>query len=126
MKITVYPTLQEALELHRQLIEQHGGTSGVRDLGLLASALARPQSGYYPSLSAQAAALLQSLALNHPFVDGNKRVAYAAAKIFLKLNGLELKVDPQEGESFLVDDVIAGKAELDTITEWIERRLTTR
>lgn len=123
MNITLYPTLQEVLELHKRVIERYGGSPGVRDLGLLQSALLRPQSGYYRSLSTQAAALLQSLALNHAFVDGNKRVAYAAAKIFLTLNGFRLEVDPDEGETFLVDNLIAGKTDLETIAAWIERRI---
>jgi death-on-curing protein len=79
VKLTLFPTLEETLELHRILLDRFGGTRGVRDLGLLQSALARPQTGYYDTLWQQAAALLQSLGRNHPFVDGNKRVAFALA-----------------------------------------------
>lgn len=122
MRQTVYPTLREVLELHAWVVRQHGGSPDVRDLGLLQSALARPQSGYYESLSQQAAALMQSLARNHAFVDGNKRVAFATTKIFLKINGVALRVDPDDGEAFIVDRVIAGQAGLDEITAWIEAR----
>ncbi len=79
---------------------------GVRDLGLLESALARPRSGYYASISEQAAALLQSLAGNHAFVDGNKRGAFAATAVFLRMNGYKLVVDADEAERFLIEDVI--------------------
>ena len=99
------------------------GTGEVRDLGLLESALARPRSGYYSSLSEQAAALLQSLAGNHAFVDGNKRIAFAATAVFLRLNGFALRVDTDEAEHFLIDVVIKGRAEVATIADWLERFL---
>lgn len=121
MKQTLYPSLDEALELHRILIARFGGTDGVRDLGLLESALSRPQTGYYDTLSLQAAALLQSLAMNHPFVDGNKRVAFALTAIFLRMNGLRLRVEAKDGESFLIKIVIKRRAELADIAMWLER-----
>jgi len=120
MKLTLYPTLEEALELHKRLVERFGGTDGIRDRGLLQSALSRPQTGYYESLSLQAAALLQSLSLNHAFVDGNKRVAFALTAIFLRMNGYRLKVDPDNGENFLIDTVIKRKADLEIVSTWIE------
>lgn len=117
---TLFLTLEEALELHRQLIERFGGTSGIRDPGLLESELARPRSGYYASLSEQAAALLQSLAGNHAFVDGNKRMAFAASAVFLRMNGFRLAVDADTAERFLIDEVIANRADIATIATWIE------
>ena len=123
MKVTLYPTLAETLELHDRLIKRFGGTEGVRDKGLLESALMRPQTGYYSSLSLEAAALLQSLTQNHPFVDGNKRVAFAATAIFLRMNGFRLRVDPDNGESFLISRVIQGKAEIEEIAEWLESHM---
>jgi len=120
---TLYLTLEETVDLHRQLIERFGGTVGVRDLGLLESALARPRSGYYASISEQAAAMLQSLAGNHAFVDGNKRVAFAATAVFLRMNGYKLAVDTDEAERFLIDDVINGRAEVAVISDWLERFL---
>ncbi len=124
MSETLYPTLDEALSLHTELIRRFGGSAEVRDKGLLESALARPRSGYYRSLSEQAAALMQSLASNHCFVDGNKRMAFAAAAIFLRMNGFHVRVDGESGESFLVDRIIVAKADLAEITAWIESRLT--
>src|SRR5690606_18221318 len=76
--------------MHRVLIQRYGGAPGVRDPGALEAALFRPQTGYYEDIVAEAAALMESLAVNHPFVDGNKRVAFAAADVFLRINGCRL------------------------------------
>ena len=128
MTKTLFPTLEEALFLHRRLLERFGGSVGVRDLGLLESALARPRSGYYETLSAQAAALMQSLARNHSFIDGNKRMAFALTGVFLSMNGFRLRVDADEAERFLVDEVISGHAELEVIVRrleaWMKHRKT--
>lgn len=123
MKSILYPTLTETLELHTRLIERFGGKGGVRDMGLLESALMRPQTGYYKSLSLEAAALLQSLAQNHAFIDGNKRIAFATAAIFLRMNGYRLKVDTDNGESFIIDQVIKNKADINEIADWLEKHM---
>ena len=120
MEVVLYPTIQETLELHEQLIRRFGGSGGVRDLGLLESALSRPQSGYYDTLSLQAAALLQSLIQNHSFMDGNKRVAFATTAIFLRMNGYRIKVEPGIGESFLIDEVIQKRIPIEDIATWLE------
>ena len=123
MQATVFPTPEEVLYLHRRLIERFGGARGVRDLGLVESALYRPRTGYYDTLAEQAAALLQSFALNHGFVDGNKRIAFALCAIFLRLNGYRLIAHPDEAERFLIERVIAGRAPLAEIAQWIEQTL---
>lgn len=123
MKQTIYLGLEEVLELHRVLIERFGGVPGVRDRGLLQSALMRPQTGYYNSLSEQAAALFQSLVSNHVFIDGNKRVGFAAMAIFLKMNGYNLRIDADEAERFLVGKIIKKKAGVEEISRWMERYL---
>jgi len=120
---TIYPTLEEVLVLHSLLLARYGGESGVRDLGMLDSALHRPRSGYYASLSEQAAALLQSLANNHAFIDGNKRVAFATLAIFVQLNGFALRATADDAEAFLIDEVIQGRAPLARIATWIEEHL---
>lgn len=120
---TLYLTLEEVLELHETLLEAHGGAAGVRDFGLIESALARPRSGYYETLADQAAALLQSFASNHAFVDGNKRVAFAACAIFLRMNDYRLNARPAEVERLVVKQVIEDKSDLVTITRWIEKGL---
>ena len=124
MKATLFPTLEETLILHKRLIERFGGDGGVRDLGLLESALMRPQTGYYDTLSLQAAALLQSLTQNHAFVDGNKRVAFATTAIFLRMNGFRLVVDPDNGESFLIEEVIQKKIDINRIAQWLEKHMS--
>jgi death-on-curing protein len=92
-------------------------------MGLLESALIRPQTGYYETLSMQAAALLQSLCQNHCFVDGRKRVAFAATAIFLRMNGYRLSVQPDEGETFMVDQVIQKRMAIEDIATWLESRM---
>lgn len=82
--------------MHTVLMQRYGGTSGVRDPGALEAALFRPQTGYYEDIVTEAAALLESLAINHPFVDGNKRIAFAATDVFLRINGWHLKRSPKQ------------------------------
>ena len=118
---TIFPTLEEALYVHEQLLARFGGAPGVRDPGLLESALVRPRSGFYETLSEQGAALMQSLARNHSFIDGNKRMAFAMAAIFLSVNGYRLVVDADAAEAFLIDGVIRGHADMDEMTGWLER-----
>lgn len=114
-------SVDEILELHKKLIDRFGGQAGVRDEGLISSALYRPQSGYYNGIFEQAAALIQSLALNHPFLDGNKRVAFAACDVFLLVNGFELNVTVIEVENFLIGRIIKEKAEISEIASWIQK-----
>ena len=92
----LYLTTSEVLVMHSLLIRQFGGSDGVRDVGLLEAALFRPQTGYYSDIIAEAAALLESLAVNHPFVDGNKRVAFAVTDVFLRINGYEINSTSQK------------------------------
>lgn len=91
-----FPTLQEVLAIHELLIQTFGGPSGVRDMGALEAALMRPQLGYYEGLLDEAAALMESLANNHPFVDGNKRAAFFVTDTFLRLNGSYIEADPDD------------------------------
>ena len=85
-----YLTTADILEFHRVLLTKYGGTEGLRDPGAFEAAVFRPRCGYYNDLIEEAAALLESLLINHPFIDGNKRTAFAAADIFLRLNGRRL------------------------------------
>ena len=88
-----YLTTLDILGIHHILLVRYGGATGVRDMGALEAAIFRPQSGYYNDIAEEAAALLESLLMNHPFVDGNKRVAFAACDVFLRTNGYKLKAD---------------------------------
>lgn len=86
-----YLTVADVVGMHSMLMQRYGGAVGVRDPGALEAALFRPQTGYYDDIVAEAAALMESLAINHPFLDGNKRVAFAAADVFLRINGWRLQ-----------------------------------
>lgn len=91
-----YLTVADVLGLHAVLLQRYGGAPGVRDPGALEAALFRPQTGYYEDIVMEAAALLESLAINHPFVDGNKRIAFAATDVFLRINGCRLQRSPMQ------------------------------
>ena len=91
-----YLTVADVLGLHVVLLQRYGGAPGVRDPGALEAALFRPQTGYYEDIVMEAAALLESLAINHPFLDGNKRNAFAAADVFLRINGWRLQRSPMQ------------------------------
>ena len=112
-------TVDEVLAIHERLIELFGGPRGLRDPGLLESALFRPRTGYYQDLSALAAALFESLLMNHPFIDGNRRVAFFAVDVFLRLNGWRIEVDPDEAHSFLIGLLDRGECDFDRLLPWI-------
>ena len=92
----LFPTTRMAIEIHDDQITQFGGEFGLRDIGALESALARPQIGYYDGIIEEAAALMESLAINHPFVDGNKRVSFFVTDMFLRMNGYFIHCDSEE------------------------------
>jgi death-on-curing protein len=115
----VYLTVGEVLQIHHQLIDHYGGTDRVRDKGLLESAVFRPQIGYYNSIAEEAAALMESLGNNHPFLDGNKRVAFAAAHTFLLINGYDLEVDPLAAYEFMIQSIARGEFRFGLILKWI-------
>lgn len=124
---------EQVLFLHDRLIEETGGEHGVRDLGALESALARPETGFgttefYPDLMTKAAVLMDGIIRNHPFVDGNKRTGIAVAALFLQLNGYGLTATNDELEAFTLQ-VTVGKPTLSEIADWFRvktRRTRTR
>lgn len=123
--MTVFLTAQQILFIHARLVDETGGEHGVRDLGLLESAVARPQATFegadlYPDLFQKAAALMESLAHNHPFVDGNKRTAITAAALFLGQNGHRLQTSNEELERFTFL-VVTERPPLDEIAAWFRR-----
>ena len=119
----VYPTVAEATEFHKQLIDEFGGTHGFLDKGRLEAAILRPQTGYYGTLAEEAAALMESLANNHAFLDGNKRASLAVTDTFLRLNGFYLEVDPQKAYSFITEAMSKGEFRFDRIRDWISSHL---
>lgn len=119
-----YLSIFQIIELHEQLIEQSGGTHGIRDFNGLESAIAQPEMTFggeylYPEVTQKAAALAYSLCMNHPFVDGNKRVAHAAMEIFLVLNGYEIKASIDEQER-LFFDLANGRLFREELVAWLE------
>ena len=116
-------SLDEVITIHERLIEKFGGNSGLRDKGLLESALFRPQTGYYEDLSQMAAALFESLLMNHPFVDGNKRVAFFASDIFLRLNGWRIQVETDAGYSFIIGLLEKGECNHEILARWILKHI---
>ena len=121
----LFLTLDEVLQLHISRIQQYGGSHGIRDRGLLESALAQPRQSFngqylHPNLPAMAAAYLFHIVRNHPFIDGNKRTGAAAAIIFLDMNGLQAPPDEQSlGD--LVLAVAAGTSGKDQVTQYFEQ-----
>jgi len=116
-----YLSLDEAIAIHTRLIEKFGGPNGIRDLGLLESALYRPQTGYYDDLLHMSAALFESLLMNHAFVDGNKRAAFFMTDIFLRINGIKFVVQPTNAHDFIVNQLEEKKVSLQTIHTWIKK-----
>ena len=119
-----YRSLAEVVNLHQAVLDQSGGATGIRDLGMLESALAQPRATFggtdlHPTLVGKAAALGFSLAMNHPFVDGNKRIAHAAMEVFLLLNGAEINAAIDEQERLMLD-LAAGTVTRGQLTTWLE------
>lgn len=123
-------TVFQILELHQRLIETSGGTGGIRDFGALESALAQPEMTFggedlYPTLIDKASALAYSLCMNHPFVDGNKRVAHASMEIFLVLNGFEIDATTDEQEKLFLD-LASGKLRREELVNWLQQKVVSR
>lgn len=119
-------TADEVLTIHERLITFFGGQAGLRDRGLLESALHRPQTGYYPDLAEMATALFESLIINHPFVDGNKRVAFFATDVFLRLNGWRLEVDDERAHAFLTHGLESETCDFAHLLLWIRQHVRER
>lgn len=114
-----YLTVADVLGMHTILMQRYGGAGGVRDPGALEAALFRPQTGYYSDIIAEAAALLESLAINHPFVDGNKRIAFAATDVFLRINGWCLKRQPMVIHTEMLKMLEAGTFDIAHLEPWL-------
>lgn len=119
----IYLTLAETIEIHKQLIDEFGGSHGLRDQAGLEAAIFRPQMGYYSDIVEEAAALMESLANNHAFIDGNKRDSFAATDTFLRLNGLYLEVEAIETHKFMTEEIAKSKFRFNLIRDWIASHL---
>ncbi len=121
-------SLDDLLRIHDAVIRDTGGSTGIREPNLLDSARVQPDMSFggvdlYPTISSKAGALAFSLINNHPFVDGNKRVAYAAMETFLVLNGWEIQSDQNE-QYYLFIRLASGESEREELTEWIELHIS--
>ncbi|MCC5869023.1 MAG: type II toxin-antitoxin system death-on-curing family toxin [Gammaproteobacteria bacterium] len=118
-----YLSTDEVLAIHAQLIATFGGADGLRDGGLLESALYRPRTGYYADVAEMAAAMFESLLMNHPFVDGNKPVAFFATDVFLRLNGWRLVIDADKAHGFLIGLLERNECEFAQLLPWIRNHV---
>lgn len=116
--------MAEVLAMHADQIRRYGGSHGIRDQGLLEAALFRPQTGYYADLIEEAAALWESLAQNHAFIDGNKRTAFAATYTFLAINGMRLTADAEETYAFVAALYEASQFNFDQLVPWLRDHVT--
>ena len=128
--MTEYLSLEQLRALHRLQLEVFGGTGGLRDKGALEAAMARPQMTFggedlYPDLAAKAAALMHSLVMNHPFVDGNKRVGAMAAELFLEINEHVLDTS-DDGLTELTLALARHEVEVEALAIWLRQRLSAR
>ena len=121
-----YLTLEDALHIHAEQLRLFGGAPGVRDHGLIESVLLRPQTGYYADLIEQAAALWESLAVNHGFIDGNKRVAFACMDIFLGLNGARLEAERQALIDLIYRNLEEGTFRKNVLDAWLRSHVVSR
>ena len=121
-----YLTVADVLGMHTILMQRYGGAGGVRDPDALEVALFRPQTGYYFDIIAEAAALLESLEINHPFVDGNKRIAFAATDVFLRINGWCLKRQPIVIHTEMLEMLEAGTFDIAHLEPWLREFAMTQ
>lgn len=127
--MTVHLSVEQVLALHAALVDAFGGAAAVRDRASLESAVARPTTTFggedlYPDVAAKAAALMHSLVLNHPFVDGNKRAGAAAAEIFVEINGATLHASDEDFERLTLDTA-QGRISAEALAIWFRQRLLT-
>ncbi len=116
-------TIEEVIAIHDDQIDQFGGSHGLRDMGALESAIFRPQMGYYDGLIEEAAAMMESLAMNHPFVDGNKRVAFAATDVFLGLNGHFIDCDSLKTYDYFMQLFDTNSFRFAELKSWLEEHV---
>jgi len=117
----IYLTLDDIVWIHDQQLSLYGGAAGVRDEGLILSALLRPQTGYYADVIEEAAALWESLAMNHGFIDGNKRVAFASTILFLEANGVTPTGSEEEWIEFIYANLEGVTFRKPVLEDWLNR-----
>ncbi len=123
-------SITEVEEIHKVLIEKFGGSLGIRDKTGLESALARPLQTFdsrelYPTVITKAAALIESILTNHPFVDGNKRTGYVLMRLFLITNGFDIAATQEEKYVFVID-IASGTTNFETILDWLSKHIVEK
>ena len=116
-------TIDELSAMHQKLIDEFGGSLGLRDKGALESALMRPQIGYYQDIIEESTAFMESLAMNHPFVDGNKRIAFFATDTFLRLNGYYIDCDNDEAHAYFIKLFEMNAFRFGNLVEWLREKV---
>jgi death on curing protein len=119
MPCRIYPTVAETIEAHHLLIEEFGGLHGIRDMRLLESAVFRPRNGYYGGLIEEASALMESLANNHAFTDGNKRISFVMTDALIRANGYFLDVEPFQAHKLITEAMEKKEFRFPMIRDWI-------
>ena len=123
--MNTYLTVVQVKRMQVELIERYGGSHGIRDENGLEAAVMRPQNGYYENIIQEAAALMESLAMNHPFVDGNKRIAFNAADTFLRLNGYFIQSDTTDTYQFFIGLFESSSFDFVNLEKWLAKHVKT-
>jgi len=118
-----YLSVTDLLVIQKELIDVFGGIHGIRDINSVESSLMRPQVGYYNNIIEEAAALMESLAMNHSFIDGNKRVSFFATDVFLRINGFYISCDSEEANDFYVRNLSEHNFSFKVIFDWLKKRV---
>ncbi len=118
-----YLTKDEVVFIHQYLIDEFGGFHGVRNNSSLESAVMRPKSGYYKDIYEEASALMESLALNHSFVDGNKRISFFATDVFLRMNGYYINCETEEAYKFFIENLEKNTFRFNNILNWLKEKI---
>jgi len=120
MSEVYYLDIEDVLAIHAKQIKRFGGANGIRDAGLIETALLRPQTGYYKGITEETAATWESLTMNHGFVDGNKRIGFACAYTFLAINGIRINAAPKEVLTFIYHHLEARTFTKDNLDAWLQ------
>ena len=116
-------TKENVALIQKNLIDEFGGLHGLRDKNLLDSSVMRPQSGYYNNIFEEASALMESLALNHPFIDGNKRISFFATDVFLRMNGYFINCEAEDAHRFYIENLEHNSFLFKNILKWLEKNI---
>ncbi|MDA3861642.1 MAG: type II toxin-antitoxin system death-on-curing family toxin [Melioribacteraceae bacterium] len=114
-------TKEDVTAIQKNLIDEFGGLHGIRDENLLDSSVMRPQSGYYNNIYEEASALMESLALNHSFIDGNKRISFFATDVFLRMNGYFIDCETENAHQFYIENLENNSFRFENILQWLKK-----